>query len=129
MAKPRWPNPTINHVKACGERFKKDIESIAEILARHEKAELVLFRHADEAFEALGRLRFNRRPFYKRPELEVGSGVSLWGIAAASPGFFSGLFPGDTWRYRESVVVGIMVACIAIGIGLVIHGWIRGTSP
>lgn len=115
----------MDHVESISLEFKTDIRAIAQVLARQEKAELVLERHTDEAFAALGRIGFNRRPVYARPELEVGLGVSFVTLAGNCPSYITGLFPH--WNGREPWTTGIMVAMILSGILLTVHGWWRGT--
>lgn len=109
-----------------GTDFSRNLREIAIIHARHEVAEYVLARHVDEAFSSLSRMGLNRRPFYKRPELEVGAGSAVIGVAGTVCSFADVLL-GDgagTILFEQC----ICVSCLIVGFGLIAHGWIRGQS-
>lgn len=124
---PRWPNDTRQYAETHRDSFYNNLRIIATACARHEKAEYVLTRHVDESFVTLGRLGFNLRPWYRRPELEVSAGVALWGLSASTPDIASGLF-GHTDGI-DTTVCATMVVLAAIGLVFCVHGWIRGRYP
>jgi hypothetical protein len=122
----RWPTQTRQYAEIVRDRFYANIRIVASACAKHEKAELVLSRHVDEAFTTLGRLGFNLRPWYKRPELEVSVGLALLGLAVNTQDIITGLF-GHTDSI-DAIVCGTMVGLIVAGIVTWIHGWIRGLA-
>jgi hypothetical protein len=99
---------------------------MASVSARHEKAEFVLTRHVDKAFEALGRLGLTIKPWYKRPELEVSGGLLLLGLGVNSQDIITGLF-GHTDRI-DTIVCGVMIGLFVAGAVLWAHGWVRGNG-
>lgn len=125
MAAPPRPLPaTRAYLRALEKRFGENLSTIAAACAKHEGSEVIVQRHVDEAFATLSRIGINVQPWYRRPELEIGAGGTIFGLAFACGDFFSGLFPGDA-PWRAPVVQGIMVALIIVGASLAIHGWFR----
>ncbi len=71
---PRWLGPTTEHADNLIKAFKSNLRTVAIRLAKHERAEVVLDRHVDEAHDTLSRLGLSRRKWMDRPELEVSVG-------------------------------------------------------
>jgi hypothetical protein len=124
MTEPRWPPDTRNLINVLAGIFHKNLADIAKACARHEASEVVLQRHANEAFDTLGRIGLNRRPWYKRPDLETALGGLIFGAGASLPDVVSGLFDD----FQHPILTAMMIACFIIGAGTVFHGWLRGSG-
>lgn len=119
--RPNWPEGTLSASDAIVNEFKKNLTTISETLARQESALNVDPRHVDDAFKTLDRLGMRRQVWWKRTELEVGVGASLFSLGLASPDVLTTLLGNDS-PTTKAVMVGLMV----VGSAVAIHGWFRG---
>lgn len=103
--------------------FRDDIARIAETCVKHEGGTQIEVRHINAAFEVLGRLAFNRQPWWKRPELVVGLGVGIVSLALQLPGYAGNLLGSLSAPYVLAVTVFSWLL-IFFGVGIVVFGWV-----
>jgi len=122
----RVTNRTFEYVKVITEQFGNRLGRIARQLAEHERAEYVLQRHVDEAFEAMSRTGLNRRPWWQRPESLVAAGVGVFGLANSCPDFIGGLLP--EFAAKATLIRVLMILFIGVGAALITFGFLRGAG-
>jgi hypothetical protein len=128
--RPSYTREAQKEITAQKKRLEGDVQAIAERLASHAGCEKVLAQHAQQAFDALARVGLRKHRFYSRVEFEVGVGALLVGIALAMPDYLpyvTGFLPTGTETF-ESVLLGVSSPILILsGLGLSIHGWMRGS--
>ncbi len=124
MAAPSWAKEALAAHKQSSDDYKNSLRLIANALAQHEGSERVLERHVREARHVLAMSGNNRKPWYKRHELEITGGGGLIGASCSLPDLVGGLFPEPS-TLRPAVVCAAMLVMLGIGIFLVVHGWLR----
>lgn len=117
---PKWPRPATKRIAELVKTFEENLRVVSTQLARHEEADNVDRRHVNTAFDALARVGLHRRFWWQRPELEVGIGSFLVGIAFASPDLLALL------GIPSALILPIVIVFLAGGAFCAIHGWFRG---
>ena len=121
---PVWGNEARKAAGQTAKTYEHALRQIAEGLARYESCERVLENHVKESSRVLAVSGNNRKPWYKRHELEITAGGGLVGASCSVPDFISGFFPDDS-NLKRAIVCAAMIVMIGIGLFLVIHGWLR----
>ena len=124
MGEPVWANEARKAAVKTADAYKQALRQIAEGLARHDGCERVLENHVREAARVLAISANSRKPWYKRPELEISIGGVIFGWAGCVPDFVSGFVPNHA-QWKESVIPAAMIVMVIVGSFLVSHGWLR----
>ena len=124
MAAPSWAKEAQAAHRQSSDDYKNSLRLIATGLAQHESSERVLERHVREARHVLAMSGNNRKPWYKRHELEITVGGGLVGASCNVPDFVSGFFPDDS-PLKRGIVCAAMIVMLGAGIFLIVHGWLR----
>ncbi len=122
---PKWSKQSTERVESISAEFDENIRRIAIRIARHEKSVYVDPRHVDEAKGCLSRSGLNRRPWYERPELEVGLGMWLLGLMFAIPDIV-GIITSIPEAKKPYVSWSVIAVFAALGAFFSTHGWYRG---
>jgi len=121
---PSWSRESTTSRTQISDNFKQSLKDIAEGIARHELSEKVLERHVHEAFSLLAISGNRRLPWYQRHEVEVGLGGALVGISASIPTWIEAFFQNDT-AWRKAIICAATFVALALGVFLVVNGWLR----
>ena len=108
----------------CAREYRGSIEEIAQGLARYEGTGRVFEKHIREAVAIVEFAGRNRKPWYARPEIEIGFGTACFGWACCVPDFLGGFLPDDS-VWKRSAVPLAMSLLIATSIVCVSHGMLR----
>ena len=95
----------------CAREYRGSIEEIAQGLARYEGTGRVFEKHIREAVAIVEFAGRNRKPWYTRPEIEIGFGTACFGWACCVPDFLGCFLPdGSVWLEAECRALGDVTA-------------------
>jgi len=122
-----WSTSAQNHAADLAGKYDTTLREVAESFAGHERCELVIVNHVNDAHSAIARVGLGRFDFFGRPETETAGGGILMGLAAGANDILSSMLPDTAFR-AGAIFVAIVFLAFA-GFAMCVHGWYRGRLP
>lgn len=116
-----WGRSVSSYTNSVAEEFKRDLKSVAEAMANHDRVDTVSNKHVDEAFAALARSGLNCKPLYRRSDFWTGIGGLCAGLSFSIPDGFNSV--ADYFDAQWITKLSFPTLFVVFSLGVAVYFW------